>query len=81
MITKTWVHWGQFAYVDAEFCENMGCRIHIEHETKELGNGFKVCTRVWVKITSNTAHQELLLVLKYGTDLSLLETTYHEENY
>jgi hypothetical protein len=81
MITKTWNHWGEFTYLDAEFCQNMGCHVHEEHDTIELGRGLQVYGRRFVEITAYDERQELLLLLKYGTNLTLLKTTYHEENY
>lgn len=81
MITKTWNHWGKFTYVDADFCKNMGCRVKITHDTIEVGGGLQAYGRRVVEITTNTEQQELLLLLKYSTDLSLMEITYREENY
>lgn len=81
MITKTWNHWGEFTYEDAKFCQNMCCHVHIEHDTIEIGGGLTAYGRSFVEITTETEHQELMLLLKYGNNLYLLQTTYHEENY
>ena len=81
MITKTWNHGGEFTYVDAKFCQNMGCHVRIEQDTIELGNGFRAYGKRVVEITTEPEQQELLLLLKYGADLSLLEITYGKENY
>ena len=66
---------------DITYLGSVGCKVDISYDTHPVvinGQTYQVAGKRTIKITTNEARQESMLLLKFGKDLWLVETVTYD---